>query len=90
LGIRERAMVMLVASTGVRHSERIGFKWTDIDEGTMEITPDSHNWSAKPRDERSDHLLVNLSFNAAVKTLHLYIGKPIHASVQSRTLPHRQ
>ena len=37
LGVRERAMVMLVGSTGVRRSELIGFKWEDIDESTMEI-----------------------------------------------------
>ena len=40
LGIRERAMIMIEALTGIRRSELMGLKWKDIDfiSGRIEIT----------------------------------------------------
>lgn len=40
LAIRERTLVLLAASTGLRQSELFGLKWGDIDfaEGTMNVT----------------------------------------------------
>src|SRR6202040_3228037 len=40
LGIRERTLVLLAVSTGLRHSELFGLKWGDIDlvQGTMNVT----------------------------------------------------
>ncbi len=35
LGLRERTLVLLAASTGLRQSELFGFKWGDIDLGTL-------------------------------------------------------
>jgi integrase len=40
LGIRERTLVLLAISTGLRQSELFGLKWSDIDfdQGTMNVT----------------------------------------------------
>jgi integrase len=40
LGIRERTLVLLAVSTGLRQSELFGLKWSDIDfdQGTMNVT----------------------------------------------------
>ena len=40
LGLRERTLVLVVASTGLRQSELFGLKWGDInfDQGTMSVT----------------------------------------------------
>ena len=40
LGLRERTLVLLAASTGLRQSELFGLKWGDInfDQGTMNVT----------------------------------------------------
>ena len=40
LGIRERTLVLLAASTGLRQSELFGLKWGDVDfaQGTMNVT----------------------------------------------------
>jgi integrase len=40
LSIRERTLVLLAVSTGLRHSELFGLKWGDIDlvQGTMNVT----------------------------------------------------
>jgi integrase len=40
LGLRERTLVLLAASTGLRQSELFGLKWSDIDfaGGTMSVT----------------------------------------------------
>jgi integrase len=40
LGLRERTLVLLVASTGLRQSELFGLKWGDINfaQGTMSVT----------------------------------------------------
>jgi integrase len=40
LGIRERTLVLLAVSTGLRQSELFGLKWGDIDfaQGTMKVT----------------------------------------------------
>jgi integrase len=40
LGIRERTLVLLAVSTGLRQSELFGLKWGDIDlvQGTMNVT----------------------------------------------------
>ena len=37
LDVRERAMVMLAGSTGLRRSEFIGLRWSDLNTATMEI-----------------------------------------------------
>ncbi len=38
LELRERTLVLLAASTGLRQSEIFGLKWGDIDRGTMSVT----------------------------------------------------
>jgi integrase len=40
LALRERTLVLLAASTGLRQSEMFGLKWGDIDfeRGTMNVT----------------------------------------------------
>src|SRR5882724_11864477 len=40
LGLRERTLVLLAASTGLRQSELFGLKWGDINfaQGTMNVT----------------------------------------------------
>jgi integrase len=40
LGLRDRTLVLLAASTGLRQSELFGLKWEDIDfaQGTMSVT----------------------------------------------------
>jgi integrase len=39
LTLRERAMVMLVGSTGLRRSEMFALKWSNVNMLTMEVTP---------------------------------------------------
>jgi integrase len=65
LGIRERTLVLLAVSTGLRQSELFGLKWGDIDfdQGTMSVTrsivygvvgPCNHRVIAEARARSSD------------------------------------
>ena len=38
LSVRDRAMVLLAGSTGLRRSEMIALTWSDLDTRTMEVT----------------------------------------------------
>ena len=53
LALRERTLVLLAASTGLRQSEIFGLKWGDIDfeRGTMSVIR-SIVWSGRPVQDR--------------------------------------
>ncbi len=65
LGLRERTLVLLAASTGLRQSELFGVKWCDIDSAqhTMSVcAPSCTEWSglAKLNHHRSLYLFIQL------------------------------